>query len=291
MTGNPLSSPPPATTTRPWADPMPSLPKPRTRGGPPPDVLGALPPALMRAPGVTVHSQIEDWLAELISAGRLAPGDRLPTEHDLAKWLAVSRMTLRHALASLARRGLVTRSVGRRGGTFVAEPKLEQDRTTLTSFSERLRRHGMVAGARVLSAAELPAGPVASAALALADGDPVCEVRRVRLGDGRPIGLEHSMFPAALFPGLLDCRLDGSLYELLEDRYGRRPCRARESLEPVAAGAREAEALEVREGAPLMLVERTAYTRGGLPVEFARDLFRGDRTRIVMWTSELPARL
>jgi GntR family transcriptional regulator len=246
---------------------------------------------LVRAPGTTVHGQIEDWLTEMISAGRLAPGDRMPTEHDLAAWLGVSRMTLRHALASLARRGLVSRSVGRRGGTFVGEPKLEQDRTTLTSFSEQLRRHGMMAGARVLSATQRAAGPVTAGALEVSDGDPVYEVRRVRFGDGRPIGLEHSVFPAALFPGLLGCRLDGSLYELLEDRYGQRPSRARESLEPVTAGVREAEALEVREGAPLMLVERTAYTQEGQPVEFARDLFRGDRTRIVMWTSELPVRL
>ena len=36
-----------------------------------------------------------------------------------------------------------------------------------------------------------------------------------------------------------------------------------------------------------MLVERIAYTRDGQPLEYARDLFRGDRTRIVMWTSDL----
>ena len=85
----------------------------------------------------------------------------------------------------------------------------------------------------------------------------------------------------------LDSRLDGSLYELLEVRYGLRPHRARESLEPVTAGIREAEALLVDVGAPLMLVERTAYARSGEPVEFARDLFRGDRTKLVVWTSEL----
>jgi GntR family transcriptional regulator len=55
----------------------------------------------------------------------------------------------------------------------------------------------------------------------------------------------------------------------------------------VIAGVREAEALEVEEGAPLMLVERTAYATDGQPVEYARDLFRGDRTRVVLWTSEL----
>jgi GntR family transcriptional regulator len=250
-------------------------------------MLGPAPPVLAREPGSTVHGQIEEWLAEAIAAGRVGPGDRIPSEQDLAAWLGVSRMTLRHALASLARRGLVTRAVGRRGGTFVAERKLEQDRTALTSFSEQLRRHGMVAGARVLSAAERAAGPAAVTALELREGDRVVEVRRVRLADGRPIAIERSLFPAAAFPGLLGCRLDGSLYELLETRYGQRPYRARESLEPVIAGVREAEALEVKEGVPLLQVERIAYAAGGQPVEFARDLFRGDRTRIVMWTSQL----
>jgi len=240
---------------------------------------------------VTVHGQIEDWLSDAIAAGTLSPGDRLPTEHDLAAWLGVSRMTLRHALAELALRGLVTRTVGRGGGTFVAEAKLEQDLTTLAGFSEQLRRHGKAAGARVLAAAEIPASAAAAAALELADGDPVIEVRRIRLADGKPVVIEHSLFPAVLCPDMLESRLDGSLYELLEDKYGLRPYRARESLEPVVAGVREAEALEIDEGAPLMLVERTAYSITGRPLEFARDLFRGDRTRVVVWTSELAGEL
>ena len=119
------------------------------------------PPKIVRGPGTTVHGQIEDWLSGEIAAGRLAPGDRLPTENELAAWLGVSRMTLRHALAELAQRGLVTRTVGRSGGTFVAEPKLVQDLTVLVSFSEQLRKHGLVAGARVLAASEIPASRAA----------------------------------------------------------------------------------------------------------------------------------
>jgi GntR family transcriptional regulator len=252
-----------------------------------PRLPGRKPPKLVRGPGVTVHGQIEDWLADAIATGRLAPGDRLPTEQDLAAWLGVSRMTLRHALAELAQRGLVIRSVGRTGGTFVAEPKVEQDLTVLAGFSEQLRRHGLVAGARVLAASEIKASPVASAALDIAVGAPVYEVRRLRLAGGQPILIEHSLFPAERCPGLLSFRLDGSLYELLDEKYGQRPHRAKESLEPVCAGVREAEALGVADGAPLMQVERTAYSRSGLPLEFARDLFRGDRTRVVVWASEL----
>ncbi|MGN6681254.1 MAG: GntR family transcriptional regulator [Streptosporangiaceae bacterium] len=256
-----------------------------------PRLPGRKPPNLIRGPGLTVHGQIEDWLADAIAAGRLTPGDRLPTEQDLAAWLGVSRMTLRHALAELAQRGLVIRAVGRSGGTFVAEPKVEQDLTVLAGFSEQLRRHGLVAGARVLAATEIKASPAASAALEIDVGAPVYEVRRLRLAGGQPILIEHSLFPAQRCPGLLDYRLDGSLYELLEERYGQRPHRAKESLEPVLAGVREAEALGVAEGAPLMLVERTAYARSGLPLEFARDLFRGDRTRVVVWASELAAEI
>src|SRR5260221_13555197 len=97
-------------------------------------------PKLVRGAGLTVHGQIEDWLADAIATGRLAPGDRLPTEQDLAEWLGVSRMTLRHALAELAQRGLVTRPVGRSGGAVVAEPKVEQGLTVLAGVSQQPRR-------------------------------------------------------------------------------------------------------------------------------------------------------
>src|ERR1700727_1416247 len=137
-----------------------------------PEAEGGLrkPPEIVRDPGTTVHAQIEYWLAGQIVGGALVAGDRLPTEHDLAAWFGVSRMTLRHALAELARRGLVTRATGRHGGTFVAAPKLEQDLTTLAGFSEQLRRHGMVPGARVLSATLRPAGPAAGTALQIGEG-------------------------------------------------------------------------------------------------------------------------
>src|SRR5260221_1932546 len=215
-------------------------------------------PKLVRGTGLTVHGQIEDWLADAIATGRLAAGNRLPTEQDLAEWLGVSRMTLRHALAELAQRGLVTRSVGRSGGTFVAEPKVEQDLTVLAGFSEQLRRHGLVAGARGLAAAEIRASAAAAAALEVNLGAAVYEVRRLRLAGGQPILIEHSLFPAERCPGLLGYRLDGSLYELLDQKYGQRPHRAKESLEPVCAGVREAQALGVAEGWPRWLVDGRA---------------------------------
>jgi GntR family transcriptional regulator len=55
-----------------------------------------------------------------------------------------------------------------------------------------------------------------------------------------------------------------------------------ERLEPVIADPAQAVALGIKQGAPLLLVERTAYDATGLAIEFARDFFRGDRTRVLV---------
>jgi GntR family transcriptional regulator len=233
------------------------------------------------------YAQIIERIEAAVARGELTAGDRLPPERQLADELGVSRMTLRQALAALESRGLVTRAAGRRGGTFVASPKVERDVSAFAGLSEQLRRQNVTAGARVLSAAEVPAGGAVAEALELEAGDPVGEIVRVRLADREPLALERSSFPLARFPGLLEHDLTGSLYAVLAERYGEAPTHAVERLEPVLAGDAEAEALEVAPGAPLMLVERTAYAAGSEPVEFARDLFRGDRTRIVAWASAL----
>lgn len=191
-------------------------------------------------------------------------------------------MTVRQALARLAVRGLVVRARGRHGGTFVAEPRLERDLTGFAGLSDQLRRQGVEPGARVLSAGEQPAPARVAAELGLEAGEPVSEIVRIRLASGEAVALERTSFPVRLVPGLIDERLDGSLYELLRSRYGIVPEHAVERLVPVVAEGEEAAMLEVEPGAPLMRVERTAYTFGDVAVEHSRELYRGDRIGVVV---------
>ena len=218
------------------------------------------------------HAEISAQIEQAIANGRLAPGDRLPPERALAEEHGVSRMTVRQALQTLEARGLLRRAIGRNGGSFVAQPKVQRDLGTFSGLSEQLARQGIVAGARVVSAVE---------------SESAIEIVRVRLADGEPFALERSSFPADRFRGLLDLDLTGSLYDLLDEHFDAAPVRAVERIEPVLADSDEAAALGLRVGAPLMLVDRVAYDDEGLAVETARDVFRGDRTRIVAWTSEL----
>ncbi|MEA2134301.1 MAG: GntR family transcriptional regulator [Solirubrobacteraceae bacterium] len=226
---------------------------------------------------------IEEHLRALIERGDFDRHARLPPERELAARLGVSRMTLRHALASLERDGLVVRTTGRSGGTFLAQGKVERNLSRYASVPAYLKSQGFTAGCRVISATVRPAGDVAGA-LSTAPEAVVYDLLRVRLADGVPISLEHAWLPADLFPGLLECPLGESISEIIESRYGRVFARAVERLEAVPAGPDEAEALGIREGAPLMSVHRTTYDPDGVIVEYAHDLFRGDRTRTVAWT-------
>jgi GntR family transcriptional regulator len=240
----------------------------------------ALPKAPVKPGRGPAHAQIELALDTAIERGRLSPGDRLPAERELAGRYGVSRMTLRQALGALEQRGRLVRNKGRYGGTFVADAKLELAGTS--ALSDQLRGLGLAAGARVLAACERAARPDEADL-----GKRVYSIERVRLANGEPVALERGAYSAEAFPGMLDGPLEGSLYDLIRARYDDVPVRALERLEPALARPDEAAALEIEPGAAVMLVERTAYSATGRPVEHSRDVFRGDRTRVV-WESQIP---
>ncbi len=244
---------------------------------------------IARQPKVAVHQQIEQWFLQALRSGALSVGDRLPPEAEVARFFGVSRMTLRQALSELAQQGLLRRIPGRSGGTFIAEPVIDCDLTGLTGFTEQLRRADVTARARVLTARTVPADRQVATALVLQLGSPVHEIIRVRLAERVPLALEHSWFPADVFPGFLEQRLTGSLYGLLARKYRQRPHTAVEYLEPATVDAEQARHLAVHLGTPVMRIERTALTTAGIAVEFATDLFRPDRVRIWVrstWTAD-----
>lgn len=248
------------------------MPRPRRD-----DASEATAPPLGRAADAVRRRVLDD-----IAAGSLQPGQRLGAERELAEHYGVSRSTLRAALDALESTGAIRRQLGRSGGIFVAERKVERDLTSLAGLPSYLRRQGFTAGARVLATATLEADAELAEALALEPGALVYEIARVRLADGEPISLERAVFPAERFPELLDQPLGGSLYELLESTYGLRPGEAEERIEVVGATSTEARVLGVQRGAPLVSVVRIATDGEGRRFERSHDLFRGDRVRIVV---------
>src|ERR1700733_7396715 len=233
---------------------------------------------------MTTPDEVRRVLGARIDDGQLRPGQRLGAERALAADLGVSRATLRQALAVLEQVGMVRRIPGRGGGTFVAKGKIERDLSRIVGVPALLRSQGVVAGTRVLSARLAEADDVTAQALHARPGALVIDLVRIRLADGSPFSLEHARFPARRFPGLLELPLGGSVYELIEEHFATGPSQATERIEVILASADEAAILDVEPGAPLMAITRTTTDAEGEPIEFSRDLFRADRTRIVVRT-------
>ncbi len=226
---------------------------------------------------VPLHHQVYVDLLAALDSGELRIGERLPPERELARMYGCSLITVRRALDELSREGRLQRSQGR--GTFVLPPRLDVGETDV-SFTEEMQRRGLDAETRLIASRPEAASEGVAAALELELGSPTLYVERLRLAGGEPLLLEMVHLPAERFPGLLASDLEhGSLYGLLTERYQTSVARAREALEPVLLPAREARLLGLAPRSLALLVEGTAYTRDGTPVEFGRTYVRGDRTR------------
>ncbi len=211
-----------------------------------------------------------------IVAGTLRVGERLPSERRMAEERGVSRMTARQALKHLDRRGLVETRVGR--GVFVARPLIEQQLSTLTGFSDDMRRAGRVVSSIVLEASLVPAEKQAALALGIPEGAAVHSLVRIRLADAQPVALERTEIPEALAPGLLahaDFATD-SLYRVLREEYGLHPAEAEQRLWSAHPDAASAAALGISQNIPVLMFTRRTTDSGGRPLEFVRSVYRGD---------------
>jgi len=237
-------------------------------------------PDLSLAADEPSHARIAAWLLRRVGAGQVQADDKLPPEEDLAASLGVSRMTLRQALGSLEQQGWIERRRGRSGGNFIREPRIEVDLTGLPGFTEQMRRLNLRAGSRMVRAQVNKPAPDVAAGLELSRDDDVFEIVRVRSARRVPLALEETYLPAHLFPGLLRRSLTGSLYRLMRTHYDLAPHHSREWLEPEISNPETASLLDIPAGTALMLVTRQASTAAGVVVEYARDRYRSDRTRI-----------
>jgi GntR family transcriptional regulator len=247
-------------------------------------IIGCMTNRILQPPSIGgTAEKLRVWLLDQISSGVLRPGQRLGAERDLAVEFGVSRTSLREALGALEWEGVIRRVPGRRGGTFIAA-KVDRDLSRIVGVPSLLRDQGFTAGSKVIRASIVMASQDVVERLKIEPGALVYDIVRIRLADNTPISLEHVQLPAARFPDLLESPLGGSLYEILDLRFGVKPAEAEENIEVISAANDEALVLGVITGSPLFSIMRTSVDDQGIPFEYSHDLFRADRTRITIRT-------
>lgn len=220
-----------------------------------------------------LYLQLHRRIADAIASARLAPGDSLPPERDMAAMTGLSRVTVRKAVQALVASGQL---VQRRGsGTFVAVKveRLEQALSQLTSFTEDMSRRGKSVDSVWITRALYSPTPEEVMALGLGSDSMVARLERVRRSDGVPLAIERASLSGLDLPDP-EC-VTNSLYAVLQAR-GLRPVRAVQRISATNLGLRDAELLGVTPGVAGLKIERMSYLPSGKVIEFTRSLYRGD---------------
>jgi GntR family transcriptional regulator len=228
------------------------------------------------------YYEIEQALRARVA--RLEPHAPLPSEAQLCEEFGVSRMTARAAVQRLVQDGLVYRVPGR--GTFVAASRANRTAGHILSFSDEMRRKGLVPSSRVIERRRRRATADEERRLGVAD---VVVLRRVRLADSKPLALEKAVFPADRVSDALDADLERqSLFETLA-AAGLVPTSGSAALAAEAATSEDARLLRVRRGAPLLVERRLIHDQEGTPLEWTESRYVGSRYGIdVEFDVELP---
>ncbi|MCK9989898.1 MAG: GntR family transcriptional regulator, phosphonate transport system regulatory protein [Rugosibacter sp.] len=233
--------------------------------------------AIKHTNGTALYAEIAKVL-ERDYVGQGAPGDRLPSEGELADRFGVNRHTLRRAVDELITAGLLERKHG--VGVFIAERLFDYQIGTSTRYTQTLADLGIATESLVLRKAIAPASAGVARHLNLPNDASVVWIETLRRADGAPLCVISHFLPVEPFSVLLDGYSEGSLHELLVQHCG--ALRRTESLvTAVLPQGDDAKLLGIAQTRPVLRVKSlNVLERAGTPIEYAITRFRADRIQL-----------
>jgi len=249
------------------------------------------PPAFPRPPSREYAGSRADaarWVRDVLRSqimegafgGLAAARPPMPSEPALAAQLGVSRNAIREALDLLRDEGLITRVQG--AGTFVTGAKLRHHLDRLEGLAESMAGYHLPVENRVLSVRESVATVFVAGKLAVPEGSRIAFVERLRSVGGLALSLDTSSLRPEAIPVLLGTDLHSAdVFTLIERQLNIGLGWAEVTIEAVAADAETAKLLQIRPGAPLMLLHRLTYLEDGTPFDLEAVRYRADRCCLV----------
>jgi DNA-binding GntR family transcriptional regulator len=230
----------------------------------------------------SLRPSIASGLRRRVVTGDLAPGDRLPSEPDLARTLGVSRSSLRAAIALLEEDGLVQRLHG--SGTFVTHrPLMRNDLSRNFGVTSMIAAMGLEPGSEAERFATEPAPADVAEALGIEPDAPVSALHRVRTADGRPVvDTTDWCHPDVLSPEQMRELGEGSVYDAL-DALGLQVHHGMATITPETAAGEVAARLGVPRGALLLTLFQVDSTADGRVVLVSQEHHLADAFEVTVY--------
>jgi GntR family transcriptional regulator len=209
----------------------------------------------------SLPTAVADEVRRRVDAGEWTPGERLPSEPELAVELGVSRPTLREALRLLATEGWLDRKHG--SGTYVSN-RVPVPNSLDVNFgvTDLILGAGLVPGTSRREVSVERAGAVIGRALGITAATSVVKLERVRTANGEPVVHSVDIFPPWSLARERIEALSESVYAAL-DADGSPVVRGDAHITAVASDGPLGKALGLRKGAPLLRVEQVDLDASG----------------------------
>ncbi len=222
-----------------------------------------------------LYYQLYDILYSDIQNGTYKPGELLPTENEMIAQYGVSRITVRKAMDMLMNEGLIGK---RRGyGAYVEQKKMEQTLNKVVHFSNDMERRGYSSSVKMLANEKVSANKTIAQDLNIPEGSPLIHVNRLRYANNEPMCIESAYLIYDWCPNVLNFDFAKiSLRNYLADNYQIVWKKAVQKIFAVKASARFASYLNIKDGDPMIYIERISYTQDGKPGEYLQSYYRGD---------------
>ncbi|MEJ2887714.1 GntR family transcriptional regulator [Actinomycetospora aeridis] len=231
---------------------------------------------LDRTDTAPLWSQLQDDLRDRIRRGEFTAA--FPGELALVDEYAVSRNTVRQALAQLRADGVVTAERGRppRVADPRGRPEITQPVGTATTLFDAVESTGRTQTS-VVRALERTVDGVVATRLGLEESTPLLHLERLRYADDEPLAWDRAWLPFDAAAGLLGVDLTHTaLYDELARHTGLRVDSGRERIRVALADPVRARLLGITAGDPVFRIERVGH-QDGVPVEWRQTVVRGDR--------------
>lgn len=232
-----------------------------------------------------IYYQIKQTIKGWIVNKEFGPGNKIPSENELADRFNVSRLTVRQAISQLTQEGFLN---SRRGeGTFVTsnEDLINSFSLETTGFMDELfstQLSKVTTKWATLSKMVAPKPVKEKLQLEMGDEE-VVQIKRVRLLRGRPFTYTMNYLPVEIGARVNEKDLyRRRLLEILERDLKVEFTEAVQTIEASFADQEVAEKLEVASGSPILFVEKIMYSKQHKPIELFQSSYRGDLFKFIV---------
>lgn len=222
---------------------------------------------------IPAYYQLKRIILGKIENGEYSSGNPIPSERDLSETLNISRMTVRQALNELVAEGVLYREKGK--GTFVSKTKIHQ--RNIMSFSDTVRKRGLVPSTKILYFAKEKVNKDIVKVLDIQENEMVYNIKRLRLANDEPIGIEEVYIPEKYCPNLEGHDLTASLYKLIRDEYSQVISYVDNTMEASRPSKEEKDLLNIASGIPVLRNTGVSYSETDSKLLYEKTVYRSDK--------------